>query len=77
MPMVIKTSAKVNPKFNLTFRQDEKTSDRVNPYFTLSLCERVEFVSELYANLQIRESGFADGRRETSPDSEQIEPFVA
>jgi len=28
-------------------------------------------------SLSLRESGFADGRRETSPDSEQIEHTVA
>ena len=115
MPRVIRVSASVNARHS-----------------TLSLCERVEFVSELNANLQIRERGathvallvnigknledtglsfmhvalpvdvgedfvdfdvgiahktlsprplreseFADGRSKTSPDSEQIEPFVA
>ena len=34
-----------------------KVSAKVNARFTLSLCERVEFVGELKANLQIRERG--------------------
>ena len=57
MPRVIRTSASVNPKFSFVFRQGEKVSAKVNAHFTLSLCERVEFVSKLKANLQIRERG--------------------